>query len=149
MLGLWAVALLATLEIYRKSEVIVPILSRRSKSLAFSRRFEGFETQGIIAIFLVIGFFVFLGTLLWEFHRSAAGGSRYSSGRKLGLKQRVARWKRRTLLKRTLCPACGSTEVHPSRRRTLDYIAAIFLTAPYRCHRCHCRFYRLFFLTRV
>jgi hypothetical protein len=40
------------------------------------------------------------------------------------------------------CPRCSSISVRRSRRRWLDWLPPVILSAPYRCRDCRTRFFR-------
>jgi hypothetical protein len=41
-----------------------------------------------------------------------------------------------------VCPKCGSTDVHRSRRRTFkDHLRTLVFMRPFRCFQCKLRFY--------
>ena len=40
-----------------------------------------------------------------------------------------------------ICPKCQSLNVHRSRRRGMESLAAVFFVRPFRCHACEHRFW--------
>jgi hypothetical protein len=40
-----------------------------------------------------------------------------------------------------ICPACGSTKVHRSRRKWYERPMSLIKVRPYRCHACQHRFF--------
>jgi hypothetical protein len=107
---------------------------------------EGYETQQIVVMFLGVGLFMWLASLLLE-----AGSPRVPRP----VLRYVPRYKRHRSLWGLLsaaelrCPQCAGVDIHRSRKTGADWLLGFFLIAPYRCHTCFQRFYRFAHFTRA
>ena len=135
----WFVSFILTVALYEQDEVSYPVRNPKTNVVTLRTVAEGYETQQIVLMFLGVGLFLWIGSLLVD--------ARSSRVPRPALRYQP-RYRNRRGIQRVFhggelrCPRCSGIEIHRSRRTGADWILGIFLVSPYRCYTCFQRFYR-------
>jgi hypothetical protein len=139
LLALWLASLLITIKVYRQNEYSVAVSNPVTKKITYRTIRQGYTFQQILAIYLAIGICLYIGSLFLGAPPEPPRRRNYARVQQrspLGPRLRSA------IVEPFRCPKCLSLEVRRSRRHELDWVLALLLIFPYRCHGCLLRFYR-------
>ncbi len=144
LFALWIVSFLITIKAYKQPEVTYRFVNPKTKMVTIRTVKEGYSFQQILTIYLVVGGFLYIGSLFFGGPKETLPSSthrRTTAGFKLNLKPNF-------FLQPMRCPNCLSYDVHQSRKVDLEWALALVLIVPFRCHRCFSRFYRFAFFAK-
>ncbi|HEY3131000.1 MAG TPA: hypothetical protein VGL91_16215 [Acidobacteriota bacterium] len=142
--ALWLASFLITIKVYKQPEVTYRAINPKTKKVFTRTVKEGYSFQQILAIYLVMGGFLFIGSLFFGAPKETSSSS--VRGRKsFNLRLRL---KPGFFVQPMRCPTCLSNDVHRSRKVDIEWALGWFFIAPFRCHKCFSRFYRFVFLAK-